>query len=118
MLHRARAKAERAKLMNIDFHQVEITSDERHLGAFDRALLAAVLGEIPDQAAALRKIFDALKSGGVCAVTEVIADPHFQPRSRVLALASRIGFCERKRIGGRLAFSIYLEKPASPSAMT
>jgi hypothetical protein len=54
----------------------------------------------------------------VLAVTEVIADPHFQRRDRVLALASRIGFCEKKRVGGRLAYSIYLERPASSSAAT
>jgi SAM-dependent methyltransferase len=118
MLRRAKANAERAKLTNIDFHEVEIATDELHFGSFDRVVLAAVLGEIPDQENALREIFDALRPGGVLAITEVIADPHFQRRDRVLALASRIGFCEKKRIGGRLAYSIYLERPASPSAVT
>jgi SAM-dependent methyltransferase len=116
MLRRAKAKAERAMVANIDFHEVSIVNNGLHLGSFDRAVLAAVLGEIPDQETALREIFDALKPGGVLAITEVIADPHFQRRDRVLALASRTGFCERKRIGGRLAYSLYLERPASPAA--
>jgi ubiquinone/menaquinone biosynthesis C-methylase UbiE len=118
MLRRAKAKAERAELANIDFHTIEVTKNKLHFGSFDRVVLAAVLGEIPDQETALRDIFDVLKPGGVLAVAEVIADPHFQRCGRVLALASRIGFCEKKRIGGRLAYSIYLERPASPSTMT
>ena len=57
--------------------------------------------ETPDPKAALREIFGALKPSGVLAVTEVIADPHFQRRGKVTAL------------GGHLAYTIYFEKPVS-----
>jgi hypothetical protein len=63
--------------------------------------------ETPDPKAALREIFGALKPSGVLAVTEVIADPHFQRRGKVTALASLVGFCEMLRIGGHLAYTIY-----------
>jgi ubiquinone/menaquinone biosynthesis C-methylase UbiE len=88
-----------------------------HFGSFDRAVLVAVLGEIPDRQAALRDIFGVLKPGGILAVTEVIVDPHFQRRGKVIALASLVGFREKFRTGGRLAYSIYLEKPVSPPAI-
>ncbi len=71
-------------------------------------MLAVVLGETPDAEAVLREIFGALKPGGVLAVTEVIADPHFQRRSKVTALAALTGFREKLRIGGRLAYALSL----------
>jgi ubiquinone/menaquinone biosynthesis C-methylase UbiE len=111
MLDRARANAERAGLANIDFQRAAIGDCALPIACFDRAVLVAVLGEIPRAAAAMKQIFTALKPGGVLAVTEVIADPHFQSRTRVLALASAVGFREKSRIGGRLAYSLYLERP-------
>src|SRR5262249_26154242 len=44
----------------------------------DRALLVWVLGEIPDQATALCRIFAALKPGGLLSITETLRDPHYQ----------------------------------------
>jgi predicted methyltransferase len=38
--------------------------------------------ETPDPKAALREIFGALKPSGVLAVTEMIADPHFNGAAR------------------------------------
>jgi ubiquinone/menaquinone biosynthesis C-methylase UbiE len=114
MLDRAKAKSAAAGLTTIAFHKLDIGRDPLPSGAFDRAVLATVLGEISDRPKALRQIFDALKPGGVLAVTEIIADPHFQPRARVRALASSIGFRERQCVGGRMAYSMYLERPRSP----
>jgi ubiquinone/menaquinone biosynthesis C-methylase UbiE len=118
MLGRVKLKAERADLTNIEFHSAKLGSNELQFGSFDRAVLAAVLGEIPDRKAALREIFDALKPGGILVIAEVIADPHFQRHATVIGLASPIGFREKFRNGGRLAYSIYFEKPAPPSATT
>jgi ubiquinone/menaquinone biosynthesis C-methylase UbiE len=113
MLRRAMARAEAAGLANIEFHQARLGDNTLNFGAFDRAVLVTVLGEIPNQGAALREVFSALKPGGVLAVTEVIADPHFQTRHNVLALASSAGFREKRRTGGRLSYTLYLERPAA-----
>jgi ubiquinone/menaquinone biosynthesis C-methylase UbiE len=112
MLDRARANAERAAVTNIDFQRAEIEACPLPIASFDRAVLVNVLGEIPSPATAMKQIFTALKPGGVLAVTEIIADPHFQNQSRVLALASAAGLREQSRIGGRLAYTLYLERPA------
>ena len=117
MLGRVKLKAERANLTNIVFHIAKLGNDELHFGSFDRAVLVTVLGEIADPHAALREIFGGLKPGGILAVTEVIADLHFQSRGKVIALASRVGFREKSCIGGHLAYSIYFEKPELPSAI-
>jgi len=111
MLDRVKLRAERAKLANIDLRQGRIGNNELHFGAFDRAVLVAVLGEIPNRQAALWEIFEALKPGGILAVAEVIADPHFQRRSKVITLASSVGFRKKRQTGGPLAYAVYFEKP-------
>jgi ubiquinone/menaquinone biosynthesis C-methylase UbiE len=111
MLRRAKEKAENAHVSNIRF--VQAGAGEGKLGRdhFDRALLVTVLGEIPEQQAALQEIFDALKPGGILSVTEVIFDPHFQSRRKVTRLAEAVGFREQKFFGTRLAFTLNLQKP-------
>lgn len=78
---------------------------------FDRALLVSVLGEIPDRKGALKEIFEALKSGGILAVTETIFDPHYQSRKTVTQLAAEVGFQEYSFFGNRMAYTLNLEKP-------
>ena len=70
-----------------------------------------MLGEIPDQNAALREVFDALKPGGVLSVTETIFDPHYQSRNVVEQLAGAVGFRKHQFFGNKLAFTLNLEKP-------
>ncbi len=111
MLRRAREKAQAANLDNIRFLQVGAGEGKLGRSLFDRALLVTVLGEIPDRQAALKEILDALKPGGILAVTEIILDPHFQSRGTVLRLAGMVGFREKQFFGNRLAFTLNLEKP-------
>jgi ubiquinone/menaquinone biosynthesis C-methylase UbiE len=61
---------------------------------FDRALLIAVLGEIPAdrRLPALREIRAALKPDGILYVFEGIADPHFQTPGVVARLGADAGF--------------------------
>ncbi len=111
MLSRVKGKAERLRLRNIEFHRAHLGAGEIRIDPVDRAVMVTVLGEIPDQEAALVELFGLLKPGGMLAIGEVIADPHFQSRRRVLALANKVGFREEARKGGRLAYTLYLEKP-------
>jgi len=111
MLERTHAKAQAARLNNIRYLQASAKASQLCCDKFDCALLVTVLGEIPDRAAALREIFDALKPGGVLSITEVIADPHFQRLSTVRQLAASIGFTERACFGHRLSYTLHFEKP-------
>src|SRR5262245_33543695 len=70
MLQRAQEKARKANLTNIRFVQAGADEGKLQRNHFDRALLVTVLGEIPDQKAALGEIYDALKPGGILSVTD------------------------------------------------
>ena len=79
--------------------------------SFDRALVAAVLGEVPDRGAAMAELFRTLRPGGMLAIAELIFDPHFQRRSVVSELALGAGFRQRAIFGNRMAYMLLLEKP-------
>lgn len=111
MLTRVQEKAQHAGIANIRFAQAGLGDGKLEKNHYDRALLVAVLGEIPEQEAALREIYTALKSGGILSVTEVIFDPHFQGRKSVRQVACKAGLREVGTFGTRLAYTMHFEKP-------
>ena len=110
MLAHVREKAQAAGLSNLRFVQAGLGQGKLERDYYDRALLVTVLGEIPDQKAALHDIYAALKPGGMLSVTEVIFDPHFQSRTTVQQVAGQVGFHEAGFFGKRLAYTLHLEK--------
>jgi len=111
MLEKVRVKAEAEQLDNIAYVQADPQGAQLPDAAFDLALMVTVLGEIPDQQRAMREVYAALKAGGLLSVTEVIADPHFQSREKVLQLACAAGFEEQARFGGRWSYTLNFRKP-------
>jgi ubiquinone/menaquinone biosynthesis C-methylase UbiE len=111
MLQRARARAAAAGLQNIHFVQAGAGAGALPHAAFDRAFLVTVLGEIPDQAAALAEVYLALKPGGLLSITEIFPDPHYQTRGAVRRLAAGAGFQELQAFGNPLAFTLNFVKP-------
>ncbi|MFW5856868.1 MAG: class I SAM-dependent methyltransferase [Planctomycetota bacterium] len=110
MLDRARTKAAAEGLENIAFLQGALGEGRLEPGRFDRAVLVTVLYEIPDRAAALAEIREALRPDGILSVTEVIFDPHFQRRSTVLRLAEATGLREVARYGNAIAYTMHLQR--------
>jgi ubiquinone/menaquinone biosynthesis C-methylase UbiE len=111
MLARVRAKVEEAGLQNVQYLRAALGEGTLPQAYFYCAVLVTVLGEIPDQVAALKEIYGALKPGGVLSVTEVIFDPHFQSRATVVNAAQTAGFKEKSFYGRSLAYTLHLEKP-------
>jgi ubiquinone/menaquinone biosynthesis C-methylase UbiE len=112
MLARVREKVQAAGLQNVQFVQAGLGEGKLAQAYYDRAVLVTVLGEIPDQAMALREIYGALKPGGILSVTEVIFDPYFQRCEKVLDIANATGFKEKNFFGRKLAYTLHLKKPA------
>jgi ubiquinone/menaquinone biosynthesis C-methylase UbiE len=110
MLAKTQQKAQKEKLSNIQFLHASLGEKKLEHNTFDRVLLVTVLGEIPDQKAALKEIFEALKPGGIASITETIFDPDYTCQSKVVRLATAIGFQEKSRFGNWIAFTILFEK--------
>ena len=67
-------------------------------------VLTAVLGEIPDTAAALREIRRVLQSDGRLVVGELFGDPHFTTLSSLKREAAEIGLAYAERSGNWFAY--------------
>jgi ubiquinone/menaquinone biosynthesis C-methylase UbiE len=110
MLAHVQEKTHTAGLSNIRLMQAGLGEGKLEKATYDRAMLVTVLGEIPEQEAALKEIYETLKPGGILSVTEVIFDPHFQSRGSVQKVAGRVGFREIGFFGKRLAYTMHFEK--------
>ena len=84
---------------------------------FDAAFVTAVLGEIPDQDAALRELTRVLKPGGRLVVGELFGDPHWVSPKNLRKRAERAGLTFARRSGTPLgyfaAFNSPVDAPAS-----
>jgi ubiquinone/menaquinone biosynthesis C-methylase UbiE len=110
MVRRARLKAEAAGVENIRFVGGGLGDGLLPRDTFDRAMLVTVLGEIPDRAAALAEIAQALRPGGRLAITEVLPDPHFQRLATVRALTSAAGLRELTTFGRAFRYTMIVER--------
>jgi ubiquinone/menaquinone biosynthesis C-methylase UbiE len=113
MLERLGSRAEEKGLTNVELVLAGLGDGKLPTDEFDVALLATVLGEIPDKPAALREIHRSLRPGGVLSITEVLPDPHYQRLSRVRTLARESGFRELSIFPGWLSYTLNVGKPAA-----
>ena len=63
-----------------------------------------MLGEVPDQDAALREVARVVKPGGRIVVGETALDPHYVTFASLSERAERAGLELDRRVGGGLAY--------------
>lgn len=88
--HVMRGAAERG-LSNLVPTQGDATALPYEDASVDAVILTAVLGEIPDSAAALREICRVLKPDGRLVVGELFGDPHFTTRASLERMGVEAG---------------------------
>jgi ubiquinone/menaquinone biosynthesis C-methylase UbiE len=109
--HTMRCAAE-AGLSNVVPTQGDARSMPYPDGSIDGAYLTTVLGEIPDQQAALDELARVLRPGGRLVVGEIALDPHFVRFSVLSERATAAGLRFGLRTGGPLAYFARFDKPA------
>lgn len=104
MLEHTLDRARRAGIENIH----STSGDAQRLPfedeSFDGAYLTAVLGEIPDQAAALRELRRVLKPSGRLVVGELLGDPHWVSPKALRRRAEGAGLRFARQLGGPLGY--------------
>jgi len=101
--HTMRRAAERG-VENIVPTQGDARSLPYEDATFDAAYLVTVLGEIPDQEAALRELARVVRPGGRVVVGELLGDPHWVSPGRLRERAERAGLRLEQRIGSPLGY--------------
>jgi ubiquinone/menaquinone biosynthesis C-methylase UbiE len=81
--------------------------------SFDAAYLVTVLGEIPDQEAALRELRRVVKPSGRIVVGELFGDPHMVTFGSLRRRAEATGLTVDRKLGGRLWHFTRLQVPPS-----
>ena len=96
--HVMRAAGERG-LTNLVPTQGDATALPYEDASVDAVVLTAVLGEIPDTAAALREIRRVLKPGGRLVVGELFGDPHFTTLASLKRQGAEAGLAYEEHSG-------------------
>lgn len=81
-------------------------------GSFDAAWLVTVLGEIPDQAAAVAELARVIKPGGRLVVGELLGDPHWVSPGTICKHGESAGLTVERRIGPFVGSFTVLRRPA------
>jgi ubiquinone/menaquinone biosynthesis C-methylase UbiE len=113
MLDHTMRRAAAARLFNVHARAADARALPYEDGLFDGAFLVAVLGEVPDQVAALRELARVLRPGGRLVVGELLGDPHMVTAESLRRHAAATGLLFRRRVGPRLGYFAVLEKPAA-----
>ena len=101
--HTMRRAAERG-LTNVTPIQSDATAMPYEDATYDAAYLTTVLGEIPDQDAALRELARVLRPGGRLVVGELVGDPHYVRLAPMRLRASGVGLTYERRAGNALGY--------------
>jgi ubiquinone/menaquinone biosynthesis C-methylase UbiE len=102
MLDHTLRRAAEAGLSNLFPERADARTMPYADDTFDAAYLVTVLGEIPDQDAALRELCRVVKPGGRIVVGELFGDPHMVTARALRDRAEAVGLAVERTLGGRL----------------
>lgn len=104
-------RAREAGLTNLVATEGDARSMPFEDARFDGAYLNTVLGEVPDQDAALRELARVVRPGGRIVVGELFGDPHWVPPGTLRRRAEAAGLTYERRIGPPFGCFSVLKRP-------
>lgn len=110
MLDHTLRRAADAGVSNVVPRQGDARSLPYADGSLDAGYLVAVLGEIPDQDAALRELARVLRPGGRLVVGELFGDPHMVTSGALRSRAAGAGLTFARRVGPPFGYFAVLTK--------
>jgi ubiquinone/menaquinone biosynthesis C-methylase UbiE len=113
MLDHTMGRAAESGLANITPTLGDATRLPYEDATFDAAFLVTVLGEVPDQEAAVRELARVLKPGGRLVNGEILADPHYVALRSMRLRAAGAGLTYESRVGNALGYFARFVKPSS-----
>jgi SAM-dependent methyltransferase len=111
MLDHTMHRAGERGLANVEPARADATALPYEDGSFDAAYLVTVLGEIPDQDAALRELARVLRPGGRLVVGELLGDPHYVRLAPLRLRASGVGLSYERRVGRAPGYFARFRRP-------
>jgi len=111
MLEKLERRLEAEGITNVRTLEAGLGEGALESEAFDRILLAFVLGEVRDREEAAHELYAALKPGGVLSVTEGFGDPDYRRPTTVRREVEPAGFRLVERYGGFPAYTLNFGKP-------
>jgi ubiquinone/menaquinone biosynthesis C-methylase UbiE len=110
MLEHTTGRAREAGIVNIEPRQGDAQQLPYDDAIFDAAFLVTVLGEIPDQDAAIREPRRVLRPGGRVVVGELFGDPHMVGERALRRRAEAAGLRFERRVGPPFGFFAVLRR--------
>jgi ubiquinone/menaquinone biosynthesis C-methylase UbiE len=110
MLDHTMRRAVEERIGNIVPRQGDARSLPYDDATFDAAFLVAVLGEVPDQDAALRELRRVLRPDGRVVVGELFGDPHMVGEASLRRRATAAGLRFERRVGPRFGYFAVLRR--------
>lgn len=110
MLDHTMRRAADEGVANLKPHQADARALPYGDATFDAAYLVAVLGEVPDQDAALRELRRVLRPGGRLVVGELFGDPHMVGEASLRRRATAAGLRFERRVGPRFGYFALLKR--------
>lgn len=103
---RLERRLEQERVVNVRVVQGDAQQLDLDEASFDALFLITVMGEIPDQAKALREFHRVLKQDGTLGLSELLVDPDFEPADRVIGRCREAGFTLLERSGNWMHYNL------------
>lgn len=111
MIEKVKKRAAENGLTNVELQVGDATDLPYNDESFDLVFMSSVLGEIPNQDAALEELYRVIRPSGILSVTEAFPDGHYILKSNLIKHCSAQGFVPFEEHGNFYLYTVNFRKP-------